>query len=405
MKNAQERYCVRELARQVAEIAHSPENAVVQKRWRDVNGLRKPDRAPVWCRPVGVWREMLPEDELQCTDPWLRDHERRLRRLLIKHDIGDDEPFGECYAVDAVVDREPPNTYGVELRQHQPDVEWGSWRFDPPLKSEEDFLKLRMPKFAWDKAKNEETLARTDELLGDILPVKLVAGPLLDASLCATAARLMGLNELMLHMALSPDMIHRLMAYVRDTALAAVDAAEGSGYLTTNNTGPMTCSDPVGPEPENGRYTCKNRWVTAASQEFQLVSPAMWKEFLFDYQKPVLERFGYVQYGCCEDLTLKIDGVLSIPNLRIFVSSAWTDLDKVIDKVGQDYVIMWRQKASDVVLSDDTESIERHLEGGCKRLQGCYYQIILRELQTLAEHPKRLHEWTQIAIDKAEKYA
>ena len=114
MENAQERYCVRELARQVAEIAHSPENAIIQKRWRDVNGLRKPDRAPVWCRPVGVWREMLPEDELQCTDPWLRDHERRLRRLLIKHDIGDDEPFDEFYAVDAVVDREPPNTYGVE---------------------------------------------------------------------------------------------------------------------------------------------------------------------------------------------------------------------------------------------------------------------------------------------------
>jgi hypothetical protein len=47
MGNAQERLYVRELARQVAEIAHSPENAVVRKRWRDVTGLHKPDRAPV----------------------------------------------------------------------------------------------------------------------------------------------------------------------------------------------------------------------------------------------------------------------------------------------------------------------------------------------------------------------
>ena len=58
-----------------------------------------------------------------------------------------------------------------------------------------------------------------------------------------------------------------------------------------------------------------------------------------------------------------------------------------------------------MVFPDDAESIERHLEDGCRRLQGCYYQIILRELQTLAGHPKRLHEWAQLAIKKAEKYA
>jgi hypothetical protein len=42
---------------------------------------------------------------------------------------------------------------------------------------------------------------------------------------------------------------------------------------------------------------------------------------------------------------LKIDGVLSLPNLRIFVYRAWTSLEIVQEAVGQDYVIMWRQKA------------------------------------------------------------
>jgi hypothetical protein len=37
--------------------------------------------------------------------------------------------------------------------------------------------------------------------------------------------------------------------------------------------------------------------------------------------------------------------------------------------VGQDYVIMWRQKASDVVFPDDVEAIRRDLEEGCKLLQ------------------------------------
>ena len=401
----EERTYIRDLATRVAEIAASPENAAVIKRWRDVNALRKPDRAPVWLRPVGVWREILPDDALECADPWLRGHELRLRELLVKHDIGDDEPFTDFYPVSAIEDADPPNVYGVDLGQEMPDSEIGSWRFDPPLKTEADFARLRMPTFSWDMAKNDELVARTSDLLGDILPVKLAVGPTRGASLCATAARLIGLNELMLYMAADPPLMHRLMAYVRDTTLANIDAVEASGLVTVNNYGPMICSDPVGPEPENGHFTCKNRWVVAASQELQLVSPKMWAEFLLAYQKPVLERFGYVQYGCCEDLTHKIDGVLSIPNLRQFVCSAWTDLDVAIDKVGQDHCIMWRQKASDVVFPEDTTSIEAHLESGCRRLQGSYYQIVLRELQTLAGHPRRLHDWTRIAIEKAEKYA
>jgi hypothetical protein len=133
----------------------------------------------------------------------------------------------------------------------------------------------------------------------------------------------------------------------------------------------------------------------------------MWEEFALQYQLPVLMRFGLVSYGCCDDLTDKIDGVLSIPNLRIFVSSAWTDLDKVIEKCGTRYTIMWRQKASDVVFAKDTEldRIQKHLEEGMRKLQGCYYQVVLRELQTLAGHPDRLHVWTRMAIEAAEKYA
>jgi RNase P protein component len=48
----------------------------------------------------------------------------------------------------------------------------------------------------------------------------------------------------------------------------------------------------------------------------------------------------------------------------------WTSLRAVQEAVGQDYVIMWRQKASDVVFPDDVETIRRDLEEGCKQLQG-----------------------------------
>ena len=100
-----ERDLVRDLARQVAEIAQSPENEIIRQRWRDVNAMRTPDRAPVWCRPVGAWAEILPESDLVCDHPGLRGYEREFRRTLIKKGIDDDSPLEPYFAVGAVFDR------------------------------------------------------------------------------------------------------------------------------------------------------------------------------------------------------------------------------------------------------------------------------------------------------------
>jgi hypothetical protein len=143
----------------------------------------------------------------------------------------------------------------------------------------------------------------------------------------------------------------------------------------------------------------------ASNQTLALISPDMWEEFVLQYQKPILARFGLCNYGCCEDNTNKIERILTIPNLRTFVCNAWTDLDRVIAAVKKDYVIKWEQKASDVVLPDDTSAIKRHLEDGARRLQGRYYQIVLRDVTTLGGHNDRLHVWSRYAKEAAEKYA
>ena len=407
MTYAEERDYVRQLARSVAEISASPENEKRKKRWRDVNALRKPDRAPVWCCPVGCWTELLPDEALQCSDPYLRQFERELRQILIKQEIGDDAPVQSFWAVPAIFNVDPPSVWGVDIKKHNPGIAGGAWAYDPPLKTEADFDLLRIPVYTYNEKTTEEALSRAHDLIGDILPVRLTCGPNVNPTLETQAAELRGLTELLMDMALQPELVHRLMAYVRDVTLSVMDQMEATGLLTFNGIGPMYESEPIGPEPKDGHLTYANLWGHANNQEFDRISPRMWEEFALQYQLPVLMRFGLVSYGCCDDLTDKIDGVLSIPNLRIFVSSAWTDLDKVIEKCGTSYTIMWRQKASDVVFAKDTEldRIQKHLEEGMRKLQGCYYQVVLRELQTLAGHPDRLHVWTRMAIEAAEKYA
>jgi hypothetical protein len=53
LERARDRDTVRKLAEQVVELALSDEYEARRKRWRDVNGLRKPDRFSVYCsKPV-----------------------------------------------------------------------------------------------------------------------------------------------------------------------------------------------------------------------------------------------------------------------------------------------------------------------------------------------------------------
>ncbi len=394
---------VRALAMEVAQIALSGANQRIRQRWCDVNALRKPDRAPVWCRPVGAWDELLPENTLKCPDPWMRGWERGFRQTLIKNEIGDDSPLEPYFEVSAAFRCEPPNLWGVDVEHRDSGAEGGAWAYVPPLKAEADFDKLRMPSFTVDADATDRELNRAGDLFADIMPVRVTAAPPLNATLVTYAADLIGLQEMMVSMMAAPELIHRLMAYLRDASLAGMKAVAESGTLSPNNTGPMVCSDPVG--PQDGPVTYRNCWVMANSQEFDAVGPDMWREFCMEYQRPIIEQFGLSAYGCCENLTHKIEGVLSLPNLRIFVCSAWTDLGRVIERIGTDYVIMWRQKASRVVFSDDLDAIGRDLEDGARRLQGCRYQLILRELQTLAGHPRRLHDWTRLAIDAAERWA
>ena len=401
-----ERDLVRELARQVAAIAASPENEAIRRRWRDVNALRAADRWPVWCRPVGAWDEILTPDKIVCQDRWLRRVERGFRQDLYKHDMADDSPLEPCFEVGAAFDVEPANYWGVDIRHRSTGADGGAWAFDPPLRSEADFDALRLPSFTYNEEETQRQLERADELLGDILPVRLVCGPPLNATLGSPAVGLRALEQLMLDMMDQPKLMHGLMAHIRDAVLRSIDQSEATGLVTPNHTGPMTCSDPIpAPPGAAGDSTCLRCWCCANSQEFDQVSPAMWEEFCLDYQRPILERFGLVQYGCCENLTEKIDGVLSIPNLRVFVCSAWTNLENVVDRIGRRHTIMWRQKASDVVIPDDVATIKRDLDEGMRRLQGCHAQIVLRELQTLAGHADRLHVWTDLAKEAAAKYA
>jgi hypothetical protein len=244
------------------------------------------------------------------------------------------------------------------------------------------------------------------DLLGDILPVKLtcaVPGP--GAWLHGWATELRGVEQLLLDLMDRPAWAHRLMRTLMEGFLGVMDQYEKMGLLTLNNTGLMACDDLPQKDHDGRRVRLRDLWGRGESQEFQGVSPAQHEEFLLRYQKPILERFGITFYGCCEDLTNKIPLILSIPNLRKFVCSPWTDIGKLAAAVGDRYCIEWRQKATDVVYAPDLASVRKHLENGLRLAKGCRIMIVLQELETTNHNPRRLAEWAALAKEVGARVA
>lgn len=403
-----ERSYVRELAAMCAEIAGEPRMAPILERWRDVNSGRMPDRAPVWCRPAGCWAEMLPEYSLVCQDPFLRKMEHYFRQTLLRRDIDDDHPVYKYFKVNAVINESPNPPYGFEPKRHSLDEEGSAWGYETALQTEDDFKRLTVPQYKFNKEKTAEIFEETAALLDGIMETKVTAvnGFFSIATVCTQAANLRGMEQMMMDMILEPHLMHHLVQVITAGVMNYLDAIEESGLIFPNIDEPMLLSDPLRPEPTDGKYTLKDCWCAGNSQEFDQVNPEMTQEFLIDYQNKIFERFGAVCYGCCENLTKKIDQVLTVPNLRVFVSSAWSDLAKIVERTDPDkHCIMWRHSASDVTCLDTLDKVRKDTETGAEILEGRRYQVVLRELQSLFGRENRIYDWAQMCKEIVAKRA
>lgn len=273
------------------------------------------------------------------------------------------------------------------------------------LETPEDFDKLRIPSFKVDLEATAERQNRLTEILEDVMPV--ISSPIVGynsiGTICNPAGHLRGLEGMMMDMMENPELVHRLINTILQGQMAMLDTIEREKVPILPNTDtPMLFSDPINADKQDN-FTLMDCWIHGNSQEFDQVSPAMFEEFLLNYQKTLFARFGAVCYGCCENLTKKLDMLLSIPNLKLLTCSAWTDMPTLVKKAGDRCCIMWRHKASEVAFPDNLHDFGKDIRGQVKILDGCSYQVVLREMQSLMGHMDRLREWVQVTIDAVSK--
>ena len=145
--NGKDRTLLRDLAKQVAEVARLPIMAERREMWKRHNRLMRV-RPMILIFPEGSWQELLPEDALQCEGDAARRMERTLRMRLYTHaHFQDDTVIENEWAVHKVV----RNTgWGLAPKYRPSTTERGAWGFDPVILEPEDLKKLRFPEIHYD---------------------------------------------------------------------------------------------------------------------------------------------------------------------------------------------------------------------------------------------------------------
>ena len=398
---AAERKILRDLARRVAEIAALPVMAERRSLWKAHNSLH-PVRPMILIFPEGAWRELLPEDHLKCRDVRARGIERDLRGRIYAYEHFDSDNIVEAVLNVHKVIRS--SGWGIEPKWRRSDDPTGAKAFDPVIFEPADLKKIKAPEISCDEQETQSRLAFFQELLGDILDVRLRSITHLSFHLMSQYTALRGLAEVMMDMVADPAMLHEAMGILERGHQHLVQQYIDQDLLALNNDGTYHSSGGVGYTDElpaegfDGVHVRpRDMWASAEAQELAQVSPKMHNEFSLQYEKRLLEPFGLNGYGCCEDLTRKLDDVLTIPGLRRISISPWADVDVCAEKLGDRYIFSWKPQPADLCGKFDRERIRAYIQHTLDVTRDCVLEIILKDTHTCDNHPERFDRWSRIA--------
>jgi hypothetical protein len=399
MENPKDTTVLRGLAQRYAEVCARPEMVARRDAWRRHNSLQA-GQPLIYVRAM-AWAEM-PESRLECEDPFLRAYENTLRNRLFWAGLDDDSVFEPWITLGAV---HRCSGWGVNVPRHFSAEKRGSWKADYPLKSPEDAARLRAPWHEIDEPETARRAERLQEAVGEALPVNVDRAPAYrawSADLSTDLGYLRGIEHFMLDMVENPAWLHRLVRFMADGVRRTHEQAEAAGDwgLGAHENQAMPYAEELpDPAPNVNGVPRRRLWTFLAAQEFTGVSPAMHEEFLLRYQLPILREFGLASYGCCEDLTRKIDMLRQIPNLRRIAVAPAADVAKCAEQIAGDYVLSYRPSPADMVgYGFDPERIRsilrRDLEA-CQR-NGCRVDVTLKDVETVEGDPHRVRRWVTL---------
>ena len=410
--SANDRKIIRDAAKRVAEIAALP---IQQERialWRAAGDL-KPIR-PCVRASQQPWHELIGTlIKLECTDELARGIEASLKLTILRHEIvPDDTPILNEWNVGIHHSNDGYDDYGVKLLTTSPNGD-GAYHIEPVINSLADMEKLHFRPIKFDHAATQKDYEFFHELFGDILKVQKIGRMFWRHALSRVLIHMRGLDNMMLDMYDNPDLIHALMAFLRDDYMNELDLFERENAIS-QNTGPCTGGGSGGftttsSLPAHGfdpsRVRFKDCYCWTESQECVGVGPKQFDEFILEYQVPLMNRFGLVDYGCCEPLEQKLDVLIKkVPHMRWVAVSPWSDRKINAEKLGDKYVYVYKPNPSHICsITPSWEEAEKVIRETLDIARGCPMHIVMKDTKTFHGDASRTTRWSEMAMRLAKE--
>ena len=400
---------LRQLAGQLADIAHLPAMAETRQLWIDKNALR-----PV--RPLVLvdelpWNEMDVDGflRLQVEDPFWRMIENQMRQTLYKwRYIPSDMVIDPWIAIPRAIDH---SGYGLAVDQDiavtDPNNNIVGHAYHQQLRGEDDLEKIVQPVFTENRSATEQRQSEAHTVFDGLLDVHM-QGVNWYFAFWDMLVEWMGPDHMLMDVVDRPEFLHAAIDRLVTVSEVMALQAERDGLTDDQNTRAhctYTYNDFL-PHSEPGEISLlMNCWCHGTAQIFGSISPAVHDELEFSYVHRIFRHFGAANYGCCEPLHDRIDLVRKLPNIRKISCSPWCDMDIAAEQIGRDYVVSNKPAPAFVGgVSMNWQQVEhdlRHTVQACRRNQ-TPLEFILKDISTVAYDPRRLWQWGKLAMQIAQ---
>jgi len=406
---AHDRSILRPLAARCAQLAAMDVQTRNIQNWRALYA-RRPVK-PMFSIDQICWEEFEGQEELRllCVDPLARQAERALREILYRwQHFPCDMVIKPYFALPKLISDSGIGVQSV-IRDETGHAGALSHLYEDCIPDEEALERLHAPVITYEKERSEQAKQRLEEYFGDILPVRLT-GTLRWESPWDSLVFWRGAEAVLYDLMDRPEFLHAIMQKLVRFEMAAIDQLEEQNLLEAQ--GALChcletyCDDLPAPGFDPQHVRAQDCWVSGAAQIFSEVSPRMHAEFEIDYMKPVFERFGLVNYGCCEPLHHKIDIIRRIRNVRAISISPWADPDIAAEAMGRDYVMA--RKPNPAFLASGTldeqlvrDDLRRTIAAA--KAHNRPLEMLLKDISTVSHNPSCLWRWQEIAMEELQR--
>jgi len=372
---------LRELAKKQMEYANTPENKMRESRWFAHNDLQA-DQPIVTIEEDTFFHEVA--RPLICeTEDGRRFEEKILRHIIGREDIDDDRATPDYFGAMRYSWFTP---FGIEPKVNRVGDTSAHEYIHVIHDLERDIEKLGASTWGYEKRSSDLDMA--EEIFHGIMPVVEIS-EFPYGGLTHMLIRLISQETLFMSMYDYPDLVHKMMHMLVSDWEKYYKELEENGILITNN-----LNQPLwqGTNAATNLLTYKDgatigdMWGYFDSQETVGLSPDMFAEFLFPYYKPLMDKCGLINYGCCEPVHFFWEKCLSrCQNLRKLSISPWCDEVYMGDKLRGTSVIYHRKPSPNLLGEKEgfEDEYAKHIVETLKAAKGCKLEFSLRDVYSI----------------------